>query len=307
MASIPLLHRLLTERPPDHLFHHDSGRGPARAPADDAAVRFRWLGTAGFEVRAAGRSLLLDPYLSRPSLSQTLFRPLVPDPAAVRARIEGADYIFAGHSHHDHAMDIGAIAQQTGARIYGSESALRIARIDGVEERALCHVAAGDAVEAGPFRARILRSVHGKVFAGRIPFPGRISRDEGPLKVRDFRVGASFGLWFEVGGVRFLHLGSADFLESAMHGVACDVLLLCIIGRDGSPGFTHRILRTLRPKVVIPCHWDDFALPFDSGARALRRAKLRGFVEEVETAGTGTQLVLLDFFGEFTFSRGSTP
>lgn len=300
MSAVPLLHRLLTVAPPQDLLH----RGPSTVTGPDA-VHFRWLGTAGFEVRAAGQSLLLDPYLSRPSLGTTLFSPLVPDEAAIRARVAEAHHVFAGHSHHDHAMDIGVLARVTGATVYGSESALAIARHGGVPEGGLHHLAAGDEVQAGPFRARVLRSVHGKVFAGRIPLPGRITPPHGPFRLRDYRVGASFGLWFEVCGVRFFHLGSADFLESAVAGLGCDVLLLCVIGREGSPGFTGRILRALRPKVVIPCHWDDFTLPFECGPRALRRARVEAFLREVEDAGTGTQAVLLDFFAEYGLRVGA--
>ena len=292
-AGVPFIHHLLSRPFPTDLLHR-----PVAAGREDDVV-FRWLGTAGFEVRAAGQRLLLDPFLSRPGVWKTLLGRMAPDAEAVLRHVERADHVFAGHSHHDHALDIGAIARQTGARVYGSESALHIARSTGAEEGQLVHLAAGDVVQAGAFRAQVLRSVHGKVQFGRVPFPGRMGKPPPPWKLPQFRVGASFGLLFEVAGLRFMHYGSADFLESAVHGLQCDVLLLCVVGRQGSPGFVPRILKALRPKVVLPCHWDDFMAPFAAGPRELRRVNLEAFLREVQDAGTGTEVAILDFFGEY--------
>ena len=277
-----------------------------RPPADAGAlavgeVVFRWLGAAGFEVRAADGAVLIDPYFTRPGLVDSLFRPLVPDEQLIASSVRDADGIFAGHSHHDHAMDVGPAARHSGATVFGSESALHLARLGGATEQQLHHIAAGDRFCCGPFSGQVLRSVHGKVAAGRIPLPGRIGDPPGPLKLRQYRVGASFGLAFEVAGVRFFHLGSADFVESAFDGVECDVLLLCIVGRQGTPRFTQRILERLQPKVVLPCHWDLFLLPTTDPARVIPGVRMHDFFEEVAQAAPSTEVVLLDFFGEYRF------
>jgi L-ascorbate metabolism protein UlaG (beta-lactamase superfamily) len=291
-------HRVISKELPTDLYY--------RVPADltvpqKGDLAFRWLGAAGFEIEARGRRMLIDPFVTRPTLRQTLFRTLVPDADAVRRYIASADVICAGHSHHDHAMDIGAICAHTGARIYGSESALNAARVTGAPPQLLCHVAAGDVVKTGPFRIRVLRSIHGKVFAGRIPSPGVMGDPRGPLRIRQFKVGATFGLHVTVGSTSFFHLGSADFVESALQGITCDVLLLCIVGRQGSPNFTHRILRTLRPRVVLPCHWDNFFLPFDHPARVMPRCDMHGFLEEVATSGVNCEVAILDFFSTYRY------
>ncbi len=291
-------HRLISKELPPDLYYRVP---PAAAIPHKGDVCFRWMGAAGFEIEARGRRMLIDPFVSRPGMRDTLFRDLVPDLDAVRHHVHTADVICAGHSHHDHAMDIGAICAHTGARVFGSESALHAARVTGAPDDKLSHIAAGDVVDHGPFRIRVLRSIHGKVFAGRIPSPGVMGDPAGPFRLKQFRVGATFGLHVTVGSVTFLHLGSADFVEAAMHGMTCDVLLLCIVGRQGSPNFTHRILRTLRPKVVLPCHWDNFFLPFDQTARVIPRCDVEGFLEEVETSGVPCEVAMLDFFSTYRY------
>jgi len=292
------IHRLLTRQMPEDLYYRVPSSGAVPHAGD---VTFRWMGAAGFEIEAAGRRMLIDPFVSRPSIRETLLHPLVPDTDAVRRYVESADVICAGHSHHDHAMDIGAICAHTGATVYGSESALHAALTTGAPRDLLSHIAAGDVVEHAPFRIRVLRSVHGKVFAGRIPSPGVMGDPAGPHRIRQYKVGATFGLHVTVGDLSFFHLGSADFVEAALHGVRCDVLLLCIVGRQGSPNFTHRILRALRPKVVLPCHWDNFFLPFDHPARVIPRCDVEGFLEEVATSGVDCEVALLDYFSSYRY------
>ncbi len=299
MADLGLaFHRLISRELPRDLYYRLPSTRAIAAPGD---VCFRWLGAAGFEVEARGQRMLIDPYVSRHNMRSTLFGRLSPDLAAVREHIDRADVILAGHSHHDHAMDIGAIACHTGAKVYGSESALHLARLDGAVPEQLGQVAAGDVVDHGPFRIRVLRSIHGKVFAGRMPMPGRIGDPKGPLRLNQFRVGATFGLHVDVGGVSFFHLGSADFVEAALHDVRCDVLLLCIVGRQGSPRFVERILRTLRPKLVLPCHWDNFFLPFDHPARVIPKVQMNGFLEEVHQSGVPCEVAILDFFSTYRY------
>ncbi len=293
------VHRLLTKQLPSDLYYRVPSTSAVPQKGD---VSFRWMGAAGFEIEARGRRMLIDPFVSRPNIRQTLLHPLVPDVDAVRRYVASADVICAGHSHHDHAMDIGAICSHTGATVYGSESALHMARATGAPSELLSHVAAGDVVDHGPYRIRVMRSIHGKVFAGRIPSPGVMGDPQGPgFRIKQYKVGATFGLHVTVGSVSFMHLGSADFVESALHGMNCDVLLLCIVGRQGSPNFTHRILRTLRPKVVLPCHWDNFLLPFDHPARIIPRCNIEVFLEEVETSGVDCEVALLDFFSSYRF------
>jgi len=79
-------------------------------------IRIRWLGTAGFVIESGTTTLLIDPFLTRPSLPRLFAVPLVPDELAVRARVpERVDAVLCGHSHFDHLLDAPLIASITGA------------------------------------------------------------------------------------------------------------------------------------------------------------------------------------------------
>lgn len=290
------LHRLIARPFPAELYRRD----PAPEPGP-SAVRFTWLGTAGFVVEAAGQRLVIDPYLSRHSLSQCVTGPLVPDEQAIAQHVPEADLLLAGHAHHDHACDLGTIARNTGATVFGCPSALAVARVHGADPSVLQPLAPGDEVTRGPFRIKALRSVHGRVAAGRIPYPGSIQATSAPLRISDYRVGASLAFHVTVGATRFMHLGSASLVESSLVGLDCDVLLLCIVGRKTCPGFTGRVLHRLRPKVVIPCHWDYTFLPDDVPPRQMPTADVQGFVREVRASGIDTEVAFLPLFGALTY------
>ena len=52
---------------------------PDFLPWDGRRVPVTFLGTAGFVIRAAQRTFVLDPFLSRPGLLTTAFGRLLPD------------------------------------------------------------------------------------------------------------------------------------------------------------------------------------------------------------------------------------
>jgi L-ascorbate metabolism protein UlaG (beta-lactamase superfamily) len=95
------------------------GCGDAAAPA--SPVAFTWLGVSHWLVETPSGSLLLDAYVSRPPFSAAgptdeglaLFRRIelaAKPPQPIR-------WIVVGHSHFDHAIDVGALAESTGASI----------------------------------------------------------------------------------------------------------------------------------------------------------------------------------------------
>ena len=104
------------------------GAGRARAAAGGlpAGLEVEWLGVSGYRLSCEGKTLFIDPYLSRVPLRNLLLRrPTLPDPAAldrfVRAPGEVVG-VLVGHTHFDHAVDAPAIARRFGCQAYGSDS-----------------------------------------------------------------------------------------------------------------------------------------------------------------------------------------
>lgn len=265
---------------------------PAPAPTGDpgqGAHRLTFLGTAGFVVDAPGRTLVLDPYLSRPGLWASVFCRLPSDDALLRRVIPRADDVLCGHSHHDHALDAPALCLQTGARLIGSESTLNLGRAAGLPEAQL--VRADGPIACGPGQTAVpIASRHGKAVLGRVPLPGSIDAPPPwPPRLWELRHGPVYLWLLDLGGTRVLHVDSADFDADAVRAACApgiDVLCLCAVGRQYRKDYTRELVELVRPKVVVPCHWDDFTLPWGTPARQLPGVDVDGFVAEIRAAGS---------------------
>ncbi|MCK5796088.1 MAG: MBL fold metallo-hydrolase [Deltaproteobacteria bacterium] len=287
-----LVHQLLMRRPDTGLFDRFTY---AEALPDDQ-VEVRWFGTAGFSLTYRGAVLLIDPFITRPSVRKTLSRPLVSDEAALARWVPRADVIACGHSHHDHILDVPAIARRTGAMVLGSRSSCNLCRAYGVGEEQLRELCAPATVSHGPFCVTVLPSRHGRALLNRVPLEGSIPPGlRGPLRMRAFRTDETFALKVVVSEgdrrVTFVQLSSADFTDETFMGEHCDVLMPCIVGRHRRPGYTAALLSLLQPKVVVPHHYDDFFLPLGTPLRELPRADLAGFQREVRGARVPCRIV----------------
>lgn len=268
-----MLHRLLTR--------------PAPVPTSEVgqgAVAFTFLGTAGFTVAHHDRTFVLDPYLTRVSLLRTFLGRLSPNAALLRAHIPHADEVLVGHSHYDHALDAPLLCQQTGARLLGSTATMHIGEAAGLEARQCVEVLPGDVVPCGAASVRGWRSRHGKAFLGRVPFPGDIpAPPPWPPRVGDLRHGQVLSWELNLGGLRVLHVDSADFYEEELP--EADVLLLCAVGRQYRQDYTKILMDRVKPRVVIPCHWDDFSTPIGAVPRQLPGVDVEGFCDEISAGG----------------------
>ncbi len=297
MSASSLLHSVLSQPVNPDLLHRsgDHGEGP----------RVTWLGVAGIAVEHAGEVLLLDPYVSRPGLRRSLTLPLRPDERAVRRYLPRADYIVCTHSHFDHILDVPMLARATGAQVVGSTSSCNHCRAAAVPDRQLLEVRAPQELTLGPFQLSLRPSAHVHTPAGRPPLVGRMGTDAAPpMRARQFLSDETFGTMVRCEGERpwsLFHLGSGAFLPETLlgHAGACDLLMVALIGRQQTPGFTARLLANLRPRAVIPIHFDNFFLPVEAGLRAMRLARLEAFLQEVREADTPCEAVVLDLMGTY--------
>lgn len=270
---------------------------PQSRSAGGEALSIRWLGTAGHVVESATTTLLIDPFLTRPSLGR-LWRPLVPDEAAIAARLPArVDAIVCGHSHYDHLLDAPAIARRTGARLIGSRSTCNFARASGVPEAQLVEIAAtGGVVAVGDLTIRLVPSLHGLVFLHRVPMPGEVTAPP-PLPARawDYKMGGAFGVLVEARGVRVYHNGSANLVDAALAGLRADVLLVGLAGRKATPDYLLRLCGALAPKLIVPTHHDAFFAPLDGGVHLLPGIDVDGFVAEARAQAPAAAVVTPDY------------
>jgi L-ascorbate metabolism protein UlaG (beta-lactamase superfamily) len=274
-------------------------------PGPDA-LAIRWLGTAAHSLRFGGRTLLVDPFVSRPGFG-SLLRPLRPDLRAIERWAPEADAVVVGHAHYDHLLDAPAIARRTGAVLLGSRSTAKVAVAQGVE-RARVAVAGehGLAAEVGPFSIELVPSLHAKILLGRsYIFPGEIRHvPRRPLRVHHYRDGGALGVIVRAGDVTVYHNGSADLVDAALEGKRADVLLCGIAGWRYTAGYLERLVRLLSPKLIVPTHYDVFFWPLEEGVRLLPGVAFERFVEEVGRIAPGTRVLAPGPWEELRVSEG---
>jgi L-ascorbate metabolism protein UlaG (beta-lactamase superfamily) len=251
--------------------HHDSqalAELQSRPLGLPPGLELEWLGVSGYRMSYEGRSLFIDPYVSRVPLSAVIRgRPAVPDHALIDRFIAsepGRDVVgvLVGHTHFDHAVDAPAICARFGCRAYGSASLVRLMALHGLAEEAV-EVEPYKAYELGPFTVSFTPSLHSKLVLGlAVPFDGELTCDHlDGLSPSAYRCGPVWGIRIDVAGVSFYHQGSTNLIDDAITAHEIDFFLAGVAGRGFTTDYWKRILRRLQPRTVVPTHYDDFFRP----------------------------------------------
>ena len=234
--------------------------------------------------------VMFDAHFTRPSLPRYIFGSASTDEATAGAlldahRVDRLRAIFISHSHHDHVMDMPFVANRTGATVYGSPSALNVARGGGVGEDRLMAFRGGETFAVGGYEVTVLPSLHSK--------PTILNNDLGqtidaplaqPARLRDYKEGGSFDFLVKARGVTALIRPSFNYIEGQLDGVRADVLFLGIAklakaDEETEARFFAETVEKVGPRLVIPLHWDNFFSPLDRPARGMPR-----LVEKTELA-----------------------
>jgi L-ascorbate metabolism protein UlaG (beta-lactamase superfamily) len=261
-----------------------------------AGLELMWLGTAGFKLSYQGTTIWIDPYVTRLPMSHLALRRVVPPSSEAVARwIDKADAVLVGHTHFDHALDVPAIAQRTGCKVYGSQSLQNLMGLYGLADQAVIVEAHRD-YEVGPFKFHFVPSIHSKLQLGLgIPYSGELTCDHvDHLTPQAYKCGQVWGIAIEVAGIRIYHQGSADLLEDEIKDRGVDVFLCGISGRRFTKSYVARIIKALAPNVIVPTHYDNFFRSLDERVEFSFNVNLTGFADEVRSASRDVPMHVLD-------------
>jgi L-ascorbate metabolism protein UlaG (beta-lactamase superfamily) len=251
------------------------------APAPkNGAVTVTFLGTTTLLFDDGETQLLTDGFLTRPPITKLLNR-IETDPKTVDAALKkaGADRVkalFVAHAHYDHAMDCAYVAQKTGAKLHGSASVLNIGRGGGLKDEQMALFEPGKELKVGKFTVTVLKGKHSPPLKGLNDDLGQeIAKPlKQPAGFRDYKEGGSFDFLIKHGDRTALVNCAANFVEGARDGVRADVLFLSVGALGGQPkefqtAFYDQTVPKVKPKLVIPIHYDDFTQPLSDSLRGL--------------------------------------
>ena len=264
--------------------------------------QMRYHGTAGFTVNAEQTTVVLDPFVTRPGLLRTGLRRLKPNTALIESVFPRADAVLVGHAHHDHILDAPHVCSHTGAKFIGSPDAANVARAAGLPDSQIIETMGREDISIQNATIHGIPSRHGRVYFGRVTLPGDIPEPPAwPPRVWDLRHGHVLNWHLELGGVRVVHVDSADVIDEELKGHEADVVCLCAIGRKYRPNYAKTVIEHLKPKWVVPCHWDWFFTPYHAEPPMLPGVDLPGFIDEIRQCGA--EPILLPMGGDFTLSE----
>lgn len=244
----------------------------AREPALSLRVQFFGVSTLLFDDGAT--SVMVDGFLTRPSLRQIAFKELAPDRGVIlsalqRGRVSCIDAIFVSHAHFDHVLDTAAVAQLVGpaVKVFGSPSVWHIARGQGLDESQWRTIDEAEPDSVGKFTVKAIRTPHTKpeFFKGAVDSPLG-----GAARVWQMRTGESYSFLITHSGpprATFLVVaGAPPKMEEGAAAKCVDVTFLGVANmgmRDKEALKAHweRWVATPGAGLVVPVHWDDFTTP----------------------------------------------
>ncbi|WP_162068029.1 MBL fold metallo-hydrolase [Burkholderia sp. THE68] len=244
-------------------------------------ITVTWLGTTTLLFDDGVSQVLVDAFLSRPSLGQVTFGRLqtlsgLVDKILCDAHADRLRGIFVTHSHYDHALDVAHVALKSGALLYGTHSTLNLARGGGVKDEQLRHFVRWRSEPVGAFDVMPIPSKHSPP----LPFVndniGERIREpiRQPLRQSAYVEGGTYDLLITHGSHRILVVASGNYEEGTLHDVRADVVFLAIGGIgtrsvDYHTRFYDNTVGCVRPRLVIPVHWDDFFEPLSGELPAM--------------------------------------
>lgn len=181
-----------------------------------------------------GTRIVIDPWFDENPVSD------------VKAdEIEGVDYILCTHGHFDHFADAIPLAKRTGATLVSTFEIVSFAQSKGVENAHPLHIGGGYTFPFG--YVKMTPALHGGQVAG---------DDEGAYTT------VPGGFWMDLQGKRLYHAGDTALLMDMQLLKGKVDLALLPIGDNFTmgPEDAAQAVEFIRPKTVIPIHYDTFEL-----------------------------------------------
>jgi L-ascorbate metabolism protein UlaG (beta-lactamase superfamily) len=261
-------------------------------------LEVEWLGVSGYRISAEGKTLFVDPYLSRVPFADLLRRrSALPDPAMLDRFVHTPGEVvgvLVGHTHFDHAVDAPAIARRFGCKAYGSDSLLTLMGLHGLAAQTV-EVEPYRSYELGPFEVSFTPSVHSKLLLGlAVPYDGDLTCEHlDGLTPGAYRCGQVWGISIKVAGVSFYHQGSANLIDEAVRERGVDVFLAGIAGRNFTDDYWQRIIPRLDPKVVVPTHYDNFFRPLGQRLEFVSDVRLSALPDEIGAVSSALEIAAI--------------
>jgi L-ascorbate metabolism protein UlaG (beta-lactamase superfamily) len=183
-------------------------------------------------------------------------------------------------------MDVPEIAERTGAAVIGSANVCELMRTFQIPERQIRGVHAGEEIDLPYARVKVIPATHPRIPGYR---SGKLKQNlKPPLHLRDFRMDDCYSYLIEFGKIRLLIWSSI----SAQNVQRAEVVCLRAVA---SAKWYGAMMDEIKPKLVIPTHWDELFRPIGEPPRTfwapptaawppMKRINLEKFTQQIQQA-----------------------
>lgn len=252
------------------------------AAPDSGRVKVTYLGVSSLLLDDGQTQLLVDAFFSRSSMMRTALSKISTDSSLVNSilsqyKIDRLKAIFISHSHYDHSFDAPYVAKKTKAILLGSQSTLNIGKGGGLTDSQMTLFEPGRDYQFGDFTITVIASKHSPATAVNDDLGKIISEPLAqPAKATKYLEGSSFDFLIKHKDHTIYIKPSANFIAGKLKNMHADALFLGTgtMGKRDSTfmnDFYRETVEMLRPKVVIPVHWDNFLKPFSDHLEMMPR------------------------------------
>lgn len=248
------------------------------AAEPQSPLTLTWAGVTTLLVDDGASALMTDGFFSRPGLATVGLGRIAPSESRIddgleRMGVDRLEAVLPVHTHYDHAMDSTVVAERTGARLVGGESAAQVGRGHGLPDDRLVVATPGEAITLGAYDVTLVESEH----CPPDRFPGVITEPVvPPVKASVYKCGEAWStlIHHRPSDRRLLIVGSAGSVPGALTGYRADVVYLGV-GQLGIQPESYLVdywaqtVRAVGARRVVLIHWDDFFRPLTKPLRAL--------------------------------------
>lgn len=265
-------------------------------------IKITWLGTASYILELEGIRLMFDPFFFRNADSYPVLN-------AKKEEISQIDAIFISHAHFDHCTDAGWFAQNLNVPVYCSLTAKdnMIKWSEGKIIEDYCHKLSEQAknnIHVIEYGQKIIisediivesfKSAHvkfdTKLILSRLFSYKFLKKLNTAIKYgKGFPMGKVFGYCVYFKGKKIVIMGSLwhGYVDVLQKFSNCEVFIAPIAGNSNRKLVkkASQVIKILKPKIVIPVHWDDFFPPISN------LIDLKPFYEEIKKNYPDTKVI----------------
>lgn len=241
--------------------------------AQNSPFKITWTGVAGILIDDGEQVLAFDVTFTKPTLGHWLFnKPFISDEKLVLEKIKAfsinkIDALFASHTHFDHAVDIAFLASHFQSTVYAGASLQHLVKSYSIQFKkniTLQEIALDKPIQVGKFKitlfvrphAPILKFLNWHFAQGEVPTNTR-------LNFYDYRVGETWCFLIEhPKGNLFIDQGGVPNFEIIKKIPPIDIAMLGVANKVSLANWSEGYIKLLKPKKIIPLHYDWFLLSF---------------------------------------------